>query len=185
VARTRLGDSEAAARYLERASQLVPDDRNVLVPLCELYLEAGRQADAVPVLQRIIASYGGRRVKELAGFHHMLARAYRGLNEPARALLELDAAYRIDLTNLSVLKDLGILAYEQGDYERAQKTFRGILLQRLDRDAPISKADVYFYLGEISHKQGDPQKAVSMLERAVAEQASHERARALLTSLKA
>jgi len=185
IARTRLGDAAAASHFLERASQLVPDDRSVLVPLCELYLEAGRQADAIPVLQRIVASFGGRRVKELAGFHHLLARAYRGLNDPVRALAELDAAYRIDLTNLAVLRDLGILAYEQGDYERAQKTFRGILLQRLDRNAPISKGDVYYYLGEISHKQGDVQKAISMLERAVAEQAGHERARALLSSLKA
>jgi tetratricopeptide (TPR) repeat protein len=185
IARTRLGDAAAASHFLERASQLVPDDRSVLVPLCELYLEAGRQADAIPVLRRIVASFGGRRVKELAGFHHLLARAYRGLNEPVRALAELDAAYRIDLTNLAVLRDLGILAYEQGDYERAQKTFRGILLQRLDRNAPISKGDVYYYLGEISHKQGDVQKAISMLERAVAEQAGHERARALLSSLKA
>jgi tetratricopeptide (TPR) repeat protein len=76
------------------------------------------------------------------------------------------------------------LAYQQGDFERAQKTFRGLLLQRLDKDAPISKADVYFYLGDISRQQGDAQKAISMLERAVAEQAGHERARSLLSSLK-
>jgi tetratricopeptide (TPR) repeat protein len=84
-----------------------------------------------------------------------------------------------------VLADLGMLAYEQGDLERAQKTFRGLLLQKLDRDAPISKADVYFYLGEISRQQGDKPKAISMLERALAEQSSHPRARALLTQLKA
>ena len=184
LARVQLKDPSAAAAFLERALSVAPEDRAVLVPLCELYIAAGRQSDAVPVLQRIIASYGGRRVKEVAGFHHMLARAFSGMGDNARALTELDAAYRVDLTNVGVLKDLGLMAYEQGDYDRAQKTFRGLLLQRLDRDAPISKADVYYYLGEISRQQGDPQKAISMLERAVAEQASHERAKSLLSTLK-
>jgi tetratricopeptide (TPR) repeat protein len=184
LARGRLGDAEAAAGFLERAAVFAPDDRSVLVPLCELYIADGRQADAVPVLQQIIASFGGRRVKEVAGFHHMLARAFSGMGDSSRALNELDAAYRVDLTNVGVLKDLGLLAYQQGDFERAQKTFRGLLLQRLDKDAPISKADVYFYLGDISRQQGDAQKAISMLERAVAEQAGHERAKSLLSSLK-
>jgi tetratricopeptide (TPR) repeat protein len=182
--RDKLEDPVRAASLLEGASQLLPEDRGVLVPLCELYIAAGRQADAVPVLQKIIASYGGRRVKEVAAYHRMLARAFRGIGDKARALHELDAAYRIDLTNVGVLADLGLLAFEQGDLERAQKTFRGLLLQKLDRDAPITKADVYYYLGDISRQQGDAPKAISMLERAIAEQASHERARQLLASLK-
>jgi tetratricopeptide (TPR) repeat protein len=183
--RTKLQDHAKAAQYLERASQLVPDDRTVLIPLCELYIAAGRQADAVPVLSKIIASYAGRRVKEVAAFHHMLARAYQGVGDFDRALTELDNAYRIDLTNVNVLCDLGLLAYTRGDLDRAQKTFRGLLLQKLDRDAPLNKADVYFYLGDISRQQGDAPKAISMLERAVAEQAGHERARSLLGTLKA
>ncbi len=182
--RQRLDDSAMAASYLERASQLVPDERAVLVPLCELYIAAGRQSDAIPVLEKIIASFGGRRVKELAGFHHMLARAYQGLGDLDKALQELDAAYRVDLTNVGVLADLGLLALTRGDLDRAQKTFRGLLLQKLDKDAPITKADVYFYLGDISHQQGDKAKAISMLERAVAEQNQHAKARALLATLK-
>ncbi|MDB4986545.1 MAG: domain protein putative component of TonB system, partial [Myxococcaceae bacterium] len=183
--RDKLSDPARAASLLEAASQLAPDDRNVLIPLAELYLAAGRQADAVPVLQKVVASYGGRRVKELAVYHRLLAKAYRGAGDTARALTELDAAYRVDLTNVGVLADLGLLAFELGDLERAQKTFRGLLLQKLDRDAPISKADVYYYLGDISRQQGDKPKAVSMLERAIAEQSTHAQARALLATLKA
>jgi tetratricopeptide (TPR) repeat protein len=184
LSRVKLGDARAAASYLERASQLVPDDRTVLVPLCELYIAAGQSDAAVPVLEKIIASYAGRRVKEVAGYHHMLARAYQGMGNVDRALNELDAAYRVDLTNVGVLADLGLLAYERGDLDRAQKTFRGLLLQKLDKAGPITKADVYFYLGDISRQQGDAQKAISMLERAVAEQAGHQRAKSLLASLK-
>jgi tetratricopeptide (TPR) repeat protein len=183
--RDKLNDAANAATLLERAAQLVPDDRSVLIPLSELYLSSGREADAIPTLQKVVASFGGRRSKELAVYHRSLARAYRHGGNLDKALAELDAAYKVDLTNVGVLADLGMLAYEQGDLERAQKTFRGLLLQKLDRDAPISKADVYFYLGEISRQQGDKPKAISMLERALAEQSSHPRARALLTQLKA
>ena len=42
---------------------------------------------------------------------------------------------------------------------------------------------MYFYLGDISRQQGDVPKAISMLERAVAEQTSHERARSMLGPL--
>lgn len=181
----KLEDPGQAAHYLERASALQPDDRSVLLPLVDLYIAAGRQNDAVPVLEKIIASYNGRRVKEAATFHHRLGKAYQGMGDDQKAFEELEAAYRIDLTNIGILADLGLMAHARGDLERAQKTFRGLLLQRLGADAPISKADVYYYLGDIAFKQDDKPKAVSMLERAVAEQRDHSQAKELLESLKA
>jgi tetratricopeptide (TPR) repeat protein len=100
------------------------------------------------------------------------------------ALGHYDAAFKIDLTNVAILRDLGKLCHSQGDLDRAQKTFRALLLQKLDGGVGITKADVYFYLGDIAAKQGDKTKAVSMLERAVAEQSDHPTARQLLTQLK-
>ncbi|MCA9575340.1 MAG: hypothetical protein H6726_15810 [Sandaracinaceae bacterium] len=180
----KLADPASGATYLERAAQLTPEDREVLLPLCDLYIEAGRQADAVPVLEQIIASFGGRRSKELATFHHRLGKALDRMGDQAGALEHYDAAFRIDLTNVGILKDLGLLTHRNGDFDRAQKTFRALLLQKLQPSDGLSKADVYFYLGDISHQQGEASKAISMLERAVAEDASHERAAALLATLK-
>jgi hypothetical protein len=65
VARDRLEDPGRAAAYMEQASALAPDDREISA-LVDLYNEAGRQRDAVPILERIIASFGTRRAKELA-----------------------------------------------------------------------------------------------------------------------
>ena len=59
-----------------------------------------------------------------------------------------------------------------------------MLLQKLQPEDGITKADVYFYLGDISAKQGDERKAISMLERALAENKEHEEATALLAQLK-
>jgi len=83
-----------------------------------------------------------------------------------------------------VLRDLGLLAFERNDLDRAQKTFRALLLQRLDPTAGISKGEVFCYLGEISAKQGDKAKAVQMLERAIENEPSLDRARTKLQELK-
>jgi tetratricopeptide (TPR) repeat protein len=135
-------------------------------------------------LQQIIASFGGRRSKELAAFHHRLGKALEGMGDDAGALEQYDAAFRIDLTNVAILRDLGVLTHRTADYDRAQKTFRALLLQKLQPSDGLSKADVYFYLGDISHQQGEGSKAISMLERAVAEDSSHTRAATLLATLK-
>lgn len=179
-----LNDPGAAVPYLERASALVPEDREVLLPLCDLYIAAGRQSDAIPVLEQIVASYGTRRNKEVAVYHHRLGKAKQSMGDLEGAMTSYDAAFKVDLTNVQVLSDLGRLCLLRGDLERAQKTFRALLLQKLTPSSGITKADVYFHLGDIAAKQGDAKKGISMLERAIAEDSAHEEAAALLAQLK-
>lgn len=175
---------EAAIPILERAAQLVPHDRDLLLLLCDAYGAAERGREAAKVLERVIASFGNKRTKELALYHHRLARALRQLGDNDVALAQLDMAFKIDPGSVGVLRDLGVLAYETNDLDRAQKTFRALLLQRLDPAAGISKGEVFYYLGEISAKQGDKAKAVQMFERAIENDPALDRARAKLSELK-
>lgn len=176
--------AQDAIPVLERAAQLVPHDRELLLALCDAYNAAERERDAAVVLERVIASFGGRRTKELAVYHHRLARALKQLGDRDVALAQLDMAFKIDPGSVPVLKDLGVLALENNDLDRAQKTFRALLLQRLDDKAGISKGEVFFYLGEISVRQGDKAKAVQMFERAVENDPALQQARAKLAELK-
>jgi len=139
----------------------------------------------VPVLEKIIASFGTRRSKDVATYHHRLGQALEGMGNTAQALAAYDSAFKIDLTSVAILRDLGRLCYSTGDWDRAQKTFRALLLQKLDANSGITKGDVYFYLGDITAKQGDPKKGMSMLDRALVEQPGHPQATALLAQLKA
>jgi tetratricopeptide (TPR) repeat protein len=175
---------ERAIPVLERAAQLVPHDRELLLQLCDAYNAAQRGREAAQVLEKVIASFGARRTKELALYHHRLARALAQLGDKDVALAQLDMAFKIDPGSVGVLRDLGVLAFETNDLERAQKTFRALLLQRLDANAGISKGEVFYYLGEISAKQGDRAKAVQMFERAVENDPALDRARLKLTELK-
>ena len=68
--------------------------------------------------------------------------------------------------------------------DRAQKTFRALLLQKLDDTSPISKGEVFYYLAEISHRQGDDKKAIQMLERALDSNKEFAPAKELLAKLK-
>ncbi|MCL2448302.1 MAG: tetratricopeptide repeat protein [Polyangiaceae bacterium] len=180
----RLHSPERAIPILERAAQLVPHDRELLLALCDAYNASSRGREAAQVLERVIASFGARRTKELAIYHHRLARALTQLGQKDVALQQLDKAFRIDAGSVGVLRDLGVLAYEMNDLDRAQKMFRALLLLRLDPSAGISKGEVFYYLGEISEKQGDRARAVQNFERAIENDPALDRARDKLTELK-
>ncbi len=131
-----------------------------------------------------MASYAGKRSKELAAIHQRLARVRLADGDTTRALTELDQAFKIDPGSVAVLRDLGALSIEIGDLERAQKTYRALLLQKLDASAPITKAEVFLRLGEIAGRLGDKPKAVQMLERALENDPSLATAKTLLAELR-
>ncbi len=173
-----------AIRVLERASTLAPHDREILLHLVDAYTATGRDPEAASVLERLIASFGAKRSKELSVYHHRLGRALAAQGDKVGGLAQYDLAFKIDPGSVGVLKDLGVLALESGDLDRAQKTFRALLLQRLDATAGITKGEVFLYLGEISATQGDKAKALQMVERAIENEPTLERARARLQELK-
>jgi tetratricopeptide (TPR) repeat protein len=185
LSRDQIADPLRAIGYLERATALSPGDREVLLPLVDLLSANGREADAVPILERIIATFAGRRTKELAQWQHRLGRAQEAMGNKLDALALYDAAFKVDLTSVPILRDLGLLCLETGDLDRAQKTFRALLLQRLEPGIGLTKADVYAYLGETLLLQGDKPKAIGMLERALESERQHARATGLLAQLRA
>lgn len=170
IARLHLGplaSPAGALAPLERVLAQAPADKEALLQLVDAFDRLGRHEDSVPVLRKLVEAAGTSRSKEMAAVHHRLGRALEGMGDFPGALAELEKAQRIDLTNVPLLRDLGKLAHRTGDLDRAQKTFRGLLLQKLDEASGIGKADVYWYLGDILERQGDPKKALGMYERGV------------------
>ena len=174
-----------AVPLLERAAALAPQDRELLLALCDAYTAADRGQNAAEVLERIIASFGGKRTKELALYHHRLGRVLAKLGNQPGALVQYDLAFKVDPGSPAVLRDLSLLSMETGDLDRAQKTFRALLLQKLDPTIGITKGEVFFYLGEICMKQGDKTKAMQMLERALENEPDLAKAKTRLAEWKA
>lgn len=177
-------DPERAAELLEAADKITPDDRPLLLLLCDAYTAAGRANDAIAALERVVESFGGRRSRELADVHRRLAAACQAQGNLTRAVTELDKAYRMEPGSIPVLKALGELTLESGDFKRAQQMFRTLLLQKLDNTQVISKAEVYYYLGVVHHKLDENDRAVQNLERALQTDPLLERASELLSTLK-
>ncbi|HSQ66499.1 MAG TPA: tetratricopeptide repeat protein, partial [Polyangiaceae bacterium] len=173
-----------AVPLLERASALAPQDRELLLLLCDAYSASGREKNAAEVLEKIIASFGGKRTKELGVYHHRLGRALAGLGDQAGALAQYDLAFKVDPGSVGVLRDLGILSMDSGDLDRAQKTFRALLLQKLDSHVGITKGEVFYYLGEVAMKQGDKTKATQMYERALENEPGNAKAKERLAEVK-
>lgn len=181
---TRRADLAAAARVLERASELRPDDRALLLQLCDAYSASGRGREAAAVLERVVESYGGKRTKDLADIHRRLGEAYLADGDAPRALTELDKAFRIEPGNVQVLVKLGDVAFQTGDFKKAQQMFRALLLQRLEEGAPITKAEVFYKIGETHLRLDEKPKAKQMYERAVQADPDHAPSRARLEELR-
>ena len=177
-------DQPSAAGVLEKASALKPEDRGLLLELCDAYSASGRGKAAAEVLEKIVESYGGKRSKELAEIHRRLADAHLADGNTAKALEELDKAFRIEPGNVQVLKALGLVAIQLDDLKKAMQMFRALLLQKLEGDTPITKAEVFYHLGEIHMKLGEKPKALQMLERAIQTDDKLESAKKLLAELK-
>jgi tetratricopeptide (TPR) repeat protein len=178
------GDHVAAAELLERASKLKPDDREILLELCDQYSASGRGKAAAEVLQRIVESFGTKRTKELGEIHRRLAAAHLADGDVQAALGELDKAFRIEPGNVQVLTLLGDVAMRVGDHKKAQQMYRALLLQKLDdATGPIKKSMVFFRLGQVHEQLDEKPKAMQMYERAVQTDGLEE-AKARLAALK-
>ncbi len=169
--RGKTGEPERAIPLLEQASDLSPDDNAVKLALADALGAAGRFEEARTNLRTLVDAFGGRRPKERAPVHYHLARLDLAVGDRARALVELDAATRIDPANPEILRTLAELARDDGQLDRAERSYRALLtvLRRQDEitaDAPISRAEVMFELSKIATRQGEPDRAKEILESA-------------------
>ncbi len=183
VLSSKRDDHAGAAELLDRASKLRPNDRELMLELADRYTACGRGRAAAEVLERVVASFGPKRTKELGEIHRRLAAAYLGEGETQKALEELDRAFRIEPGNVGVLTQLGEVAMKVQDYKKAQQMYRALLLQKLDENGPIKKSVVFLRLGEVHEALGEKPKAQQMYERAVQTDGSPE-AKAKLEALK-
>ena len=189
----REDDPAAAIPLLEQAAELLPDDVAVHLRLASARRATGDLDQAAATLRAMLTAYGARRPKERAVVHYELAQVSLAKGDRPRAVAELDAALRIDPAHPSILHALARLSFEEGQLERAARTYRALLLvvrRPRGEDGPalneVSRAEVLFELCEIARLRGETERAAEQLESAfeAARESDGERDR-LLAALRA
>jgi tetratricopeptide (TPR) repeat protein len=180
----RLGQAERGVAVLELARELEPDNAEVLATLADGYYSADRLDEAEPLIKRLIEVAGTRRRKELARYVHRLGAIAEKRGDSAAAREHYDKAYRMDSTNAPTLVALGRIYMQEQDWEAARRVFRSMLLQNLDQSTGITKADVFYNLGQVHAALDEAAKARSMFERALEADPEHQASREALEVLK-
>ena len=168
----RCATPEAAVPLLEQATVLDPEDRASKLVLADAFVHAGRYDEARSLLRSIIDGFGGRRPKERGIAHYHLALLEIATSNRAQALLELDAATKIDPGNARILRALAELARADGQIDRAERSYRALLValkrpEEATEDAEIVRSEVLLELSSIAAGQDHPDRARELLESAL------------------
>jgi tetratricopeptide (TPR) repeat protein/outer membrane protein assembly factor BamB len=136
--------ADAAAAY-DRAFKQWPDLLESFLAAGLTYALAGRQSDAIPVLERYIREYDGRDIRA----YRALAGAYRKTGRPGQAVFLYQHAAALDKNDLTITLDIGSAQLEAGEVETAEKTLRP-LLKTLPKEP-----NLYLGLADIAVRKKD------------------------------
>jgi len=175
----RLDQPDQAVPVLERAHALAPEDRRLRGQLAEGLRVAGRLDDAHALLTGLIADFGRRRSPDRAQVHLQLARVAHAQGNNSDALDHLERASKMDSANPTIMRTLAELARETGQYDRAERAYRALLLQvrRKPDDASrdrIGAAEVLIELSTIAAERGQSEQAEELIESALESLASSD-----------
>jgi tetratricopeptide (TPR) repeat protein len=164
-------DPERAVSVLRDATDLAPDDPAMKLALADVLVRAGQRDEARTILQSRIDAFGGRRPRERAPVHYQMARLELEAGNRSRALVEFDAAARVDPQNPEFLHRLANLARDDGQLERAEKSYRALLVVLRRPTGPgqpsIARSEVLLELSGIAARRGEVERASEILESAV------------------
>ncbi|HET9621855.1 MAG TPA: tetratricopeptide repeat protein [Kofleriaceae bacterium] len=180
----KAGRLDAALAALAQAHGDAPSDPRVLGPLADLYFATNRLDEAAPIYDRLAEeAKAGRRMKDVARFRQRQGGILEARGDRAGALAAYEEALRVNPTDVSTMTGLGRLYFAAQEWEKARKIYQSLVLQNIDADAGVTKADIYWNLGQILLKLGQPPKAKIMFQRGLEVEPQNARLREALASV--
>ena len=169
---TKLGSPALAIPALETALALDPTDKDLRTALAMGQRVAGKLPEARTLLNELIESFGRRRSPERAALHVELARVAQAEGKIDEAMTEMESASKMDATNAIIQKELAEMARTAGQLEKAERTYRALLLV-VRRNPPgedenaVGAAEVLYELHQLSKSRGEDDQAKELLESAM------------------
>ena len=169
---TRLGSPAQAIPALETALLLDPTDKDLRTALAIGQRVAGRLVEARAALTELINDFGRRRSPERAALHVELARVSQAEGKLDEAMTEMEAASKMDVSNAAIQKELAEMARTAGQHDKAERTYRALLLvvRRQppgDDEAAVGQSEVLFELHKLAASRGEDDQAKELLESAM------------------
>jgi tetratricopeptide (TPR) repeat protein len=169
---SKLGSPAAAIPALEKALELDPTDKDLRTALAIGRRTSGDLEGARTLLTELIADFGRRRSPERAALHVELARVAQAEGKTEEAMTEMESASKMDTSNTSIQRELAEMARTAGQLERAERTYRALLLvvRRTppgDDEAAVGPSEVLFELHKLAAARGEDDQAKELLESAV------------------
>lgn len=143
----RDGQLSRTVEVLEKARIRFPRDPEILFFLASTYTDTGRYSESNEVYGFLLQQQGPDMQ-----LHFQRFRNFNMLDEPEKALLEIEKIYEIEPENPAVLQTLGSLYAEMEQYEKAIRLFQDALRDRPDQpDLKMSLTDLYIRQGDWSN----------------------------------
>ena len=164
-----VGRSDLAIRLLERRGAAVPDDLASRIQLGQLYLRAGRGAEAAQIARNLLDAAQSRKVEAafIGHGHLLLGLTLLQQRQLDAAHVEFEAALRIDPTLHDARVNLGVSDLLTGRLTEAERQFQIVLAERPD------DAGANYHLGLIWSTQGRDADAERAFERAIKDNPKH------------
>jgi tetratricopeptide (TPR) repeat protein len=180
----KVGDADGRIVALEEAAGLAAADAKVNDALLTAYLALGRFSDAEPVLLRTIERLKGeRRFKELFTYNFQMGRVAEEKGDETAALQYYTECFDYDATYLPNLFRLGKLHFRKENWDKALKIFQTMLLHQMNIESNEQRVDIFYHLGVLRQKLGDPRKAKDMFNRALGYDPDHAPSKSALAGL--
>jgi pentatricopeptide repeat protein len=180
----KAGRADAALAALAKAAEDAPTDSRVLAPLADLYFAANRLDEAGPIYAQLAEeAKAARRMKDVAKFRQRQGGILEARGDIKGALVAYEEALRVNPTDVITMSGLGRLYFEAQDWEKARKIYQSLVLQNIEPDSGVTKAEVYWALGNIHLQLGQPPKAKSMFQRGLEIEPHNQRLKEALLSL--
>ncbi|MBW2276917.1 MAG: tetratricopeptide repeat protein, partial [Deltaproteobacteria bacterium] len=169
----QLGEPARAVPALRKCLELDEEDQDLKRMLADGLLASEELEEAQILLEEILEGFGRRRSPARAAIHLQLAHVSRARGDSDQAVEQLELATKMDNRNVTILKALAELSREKGDLDRAERSYRSLLLQvRREQPAgeeelPIGPAEVLFELSWIAAEKEQEDKAEELGESAL------------------
>ena len=178
------GFAKQAAKALEKVYDKKPDDAELAERLINTYINADMNDKAFPILDSIIKNLTEtKQNKRLPPFYSIKGRMLKKSGDVAGARAAFEAASAIDKNNIPNNLELGILLYEEGNYDASLKIMQTLLLHQMNVKDKDIKTNIFYYLGMLRVKTNDPKRAKDMFTRALGVNPNHEPTKEALASL--